>query len=137
MPLGITGARTGADDAQIAELWKVMRGKAMRYKDFHHGDCIGVDAQAHVIAEELGLRVTIHPPTDSTYRANCRADITLPPKPYRDRNLSIVLAVSHLIVVPSGLEEDQDRSGTWQTYRMAKRMAKPITIIYPGGRLAL
>jgi hypothetical protein len=65
---------------------------------FRHRDCIGADAQPHVIAKATGFRVVIHPPSDGSKRAFCQGDAVLTPRPYLVRNRRIVDASSVLIL---------------------------------------
>lgn len=131
--IGITGTRKGWTDNQRAEVCMYLS----KWEDvepgrlFHHGDCVGVDAEAHEAATNLGYVTVSHPPQDSRLRAWCEADVTMPPKPYMDRNRDIVKAVSVLIVVPEGTEADHPRSGTWATYRMAVRTGVETVVIMP------
>src|SRR2546421_1503 len=59
--------------------------------EFHHGDCIGVDAFAHDVAYDLGYYIFVHPPSDPKFRAfkGARSDPRikiLEPRYYLDRN---------------------------------------------------
>lgn len=102
---------------------------------FHHGDCVGSDLQAHnTIKKHTSAKVCVHPPEVQTKRAFAKgATFTYDPLPYLVRNKNIVNRCSLLIATPSGPEEL--RSGTWSTVRYAKRIARPVTIIYPDGSL--
>jgi hypothetical protein len=134
MPFGITGTRQGCLDPKQAEgMYRAMFEQAQHHEWFHHGDCIGVDAEAHKIAVEFDVRVHIHPAVGRRLRAFCQGDLVSPPKSAMDRNRDIVVESDHLIVVPPGAEKDFPRSGTWATYRIARRLSIPTTIIYPGG----
>jgi hypothetical protein len=140
--VGITGSRNGADQGQLGilsdrlSLLCITAGATVeRY--FHHGDCVGVDDQAHVLAIGLNYRIYVHPPTNRTLRAyvnrtplwNPAHDLVWPPKPYLERNLDIINAVSLLFVVPDGPE--RPRSGTWSTYRAAIRLGVTTVLIPP------
>jgi len=131
--IGITGTRKGWTLGQNAEvkraLW-VANTRALRAV-FHHGDCVGVDEQAHGAATNQGFITVSHPPSDPTFRAWCNADIVHHPRPYMTRNRDIVDAVSLLLVVPEGPETDNPRSGTWATYRMAVQDGVKTVVIMP------
>ena len=98
---------------------------------FHHGDCIGADAEAHLLASDAFQRIVIHPPTDKKYAANilendhvCR----LSPRAYLDRNHDIVDACALVIAAPMTMNE-QPRSGTWATVRYARSTQTPVIIL--------
>lgn len=104
--------------------------------EFHHGDCIGADAEAHNLMERLhGVRIWVHPPEDTKKRAFCKGTnvVFLPAKPYIERNHDIVDACKLLVACPEGPE--RRRSGTWATVRYAQRIGKPVTIIMPDGQI--
>ena len=76
--LGFTGTRSGMTEAQKWQLETFLRDYASHRKNtdlvFHHGDCIGADAEAHTIAKKIGFRVCVHPSTLTKQRAWCEAD---------------------------------------------------------------
>jgi hypothetical protein len=103
--------------------------------EFHHGDCIGADKNAHdAVRTHVGsvIRVIGHPPTNPSKRAFCECDRLLEEKEYLARNKDIVNASSALVVTPKEFEE-QKRSGTWSTYRYAKKQGIPIYLLLPDG----
>jgi hypothetical protein len=101
---------------------------------FHHGDCVGADAEAHAIALERSLRIYLHPPDVDAKRAFCpEASFTFAPRPYLERNRAIVNACRVLIAAPSQSAEVL-RSGTWATVRYARRTRRlHIYILEPLG----
>lgn len=141
--VGFTGTRQGMSDQQLDAFVRLVRANFMsEMSEFHHGDCVGSDAQAHeIVATMLRGRgegyVYIHPPTESKYRALCNSQprIILQPKPYLERDRDIVDACDILIATPKeqppiptgkGL-----RGGTWYTIRYARKVGKLHYIIYP------
>lgn len=126
MRIGFTGTRYGMSTRQKLELRKKLAGAT----EFHHGDCVGADAEADEIARDLDVGVVIHPPEDPKQRAFCRqpGDLILRPKPYLDRNKDIVNSVDLLIAAPRTMEEEV-RSGTWSTIRYARRINKQLVIL--------
>jgi hypothetical protein len=96
--------------------------------EFHHGDCVGADAQAHLIANPY-TTVIIHPPLADRLRAGCDPSYgsILTPKPYLERNHDIVDACDLLIAAPVGPEIQ--RSGTWATVRYARSIGRPTITI--------
>lgn len=112
--------------AQEATLKKVLT-KVFEYRglahEFHHGDCVGADEQAHQLLKWMRtardtprVRVILHPPDNPSKRANCRADEVRKALPYLERNKEIVDETQFLIATPKGTEEEL-RSGTWATMR--------------------
>jgi predicted Rossmann fold nucleotide-binding protein DprA/Smf involved in DNA uptake len=128
---GFTGTSRGMSEAQKNRVRNFLSNKK---GEFHHGDCIGADDEAHDIAVELGLGAVIHPPINSVYRAWKQGWITKGPLPYLDRNKVIVRSTEILIATPGEMVE-QLRSGTWSTIRYARKLERPICIIYPNGNL--
>jgi len=130
--VGFTGTQRGLTSAQLEQLRYVLTKLQPQIAEFHHGDCVGADAQAHQIAKELGLFVAIHPPSDSRKQAHCVGGRTYPPKPYLDRNHDIV-DISYLLIGGSGTPDETIRSGTWATIRYGKKSQKKVLVIFPDG----
>jgi hypothetical protein len=144
MPLikiGFTGTQRGMSLSQHDALRGFLLGATLGYEnaEFHHGDCIGADAQAHDIAYSLRLSLVIHPPEDDKKRAwkgsTASAIRIFPVLDYRDRNRMIVSSTDLLVAAPKMFKEEQ-RSGTWMTIRMARIAKKPVFIIWPDGTFA-
>jgi hypothetical protein len=98
----------------------------------HNGDCVGSDRNAAHRWQMDGGKLHLHPPDRDTKRAFLVADVTEPPKPYLDRNSDIVARCGILVATPAEMFE-QLRSGTWATVRRARKLGKPIFIIWPDG----
>ena len=132
--VGFTGTRTGMTKAQREAVQRELAadGKDAPVIEFHHGDCVGADAQAHEIAVESKISVFLHPPTGDKLRAFCESDFAYVPKPYLDRNKDIVNDTDYMLACPRG--EETVRSGTWATIRYAVSKGKLVLIIYPDGR---
>lgn len=128
--IGFTGTRKGMTSAQAAGVRHELVVAGATW--LHHGDCLGADAQAHSIAVDLGIETEIHPPIGNSARAFCVGTITRRTEPYADRNRNIVSATALLIAASVEMQEEQ-RSGTWSTVRYARRMGKPVVIIWPDG----
>jgi hypothetical protein len=132
MRIGFTGTRRGLTPLQINALRDQI--VALGADWFHHGDCVGADAVAHSLARVLGLRVSIHPPTDPRQRAFCEgADRVCPEEPYLDRNHRIVRETDVLIACPGERQEVLRGSGTWSTVRYARKQGRPVIIVLPEG----
>lgn len=129
--VGFTGTQRGLTALQAAALAALLATWPRGW--FHHGDCIGADAQAHAIALELGWYVELHPPTDPKKRAFCKgATVVRPTLPYLVRNQNIVTASAVMIATPGEFEE-QLRSGTWSTVRRSRKAERPLALVYPDG----
>jgi hypothetical protein len=123
MKIGFTGTQHGMSKFQKKLLRRLLDNDL---DEFHHGDCVGADAEAHNIAdtERCACAIVIHPPSDSRKRAFKKVhdqDQMIKPKPYIQRNKDIVNAVDLLIAAPRSNKEEL-RSGTWSTVRYAKKI---------------
>lgn len=132
MNVGFTGTQRGMTPAQYDTVWGLLCYRAPG--DFHHGDCIGADAQAAHLAKHAGMRIICHPPDNDSKRAFVSADVTWPAAPYLDRNKAIVNRSEELIATPGEVEE-QLRSGTWSTVRYARKQGKRVLLVLPDGSL--
>lgn len=99
---------------------------------------IGADADFHAILVELGIASAIYPCTIASKRAHCRlgpAGGTIHvPQPPLERNCIMVRRCNVLIATPRGFAEEL-RSGTWATIRFARKIGRPIRVVWPDGRL--
>jgi hypothetical protein len=128
--IGFTGTRMGMTQKQKELLKTVL----LKYRDpnevneFHHGDCIGSDEEAHEIAYALGFWIVTHPPKDPKARAFQIGHCEKPPKPYIERDHDIVDACDWLVAAPKAMKEVL-RSGTWATVRYARKQGKTIIML--------
>ncbi len=130
MNIGITGTRYGTTHEQLQEgVLIILREEP---DEVHHGDCVGADAEVHH-AVGYDQWIVKHPPIDSKHRAWCEGGLCRDPLPYHVRNHNIVDETDLLLAFPDGPE--RLRSGTWSTVRYAEATGKPVTIIYPDGRI--
>lgn len=144
MNIGFTGTRRGLSEAQWHWLKRIIRERIFRGSPcdshtFHHGCCVGADAQAHGIVRDITkdgfIRIAKigHPPLDTRHKSTIRDYEDLrPPAPYLDRNHDIVDECDLLIACPHGPEEMRG-SGTWATVRYARKQLRPIVFIWPDG----
>lgn len=152
MNIGFTGTQHGMTDKQKSgfedELARIVISDEDSWPTFHHGVCIGADEDAHFLAIESLLidSIHLHPPINTDKMSpliltdnyelhmaqNYIVDEVREPKDYLERNKDIVNASDVLIVVPGEFTE-QLRSGTWSTYRYAKKNGVPRIIIFPDG----
>jgi len=135
--IGFTGTSHGMTMAQIRKLRDILRQEYEESAEFHHGDCVGADATAHLLAVDIGYVIHIHPPVKDKARAFCDVDKRgkiHPVLPYLVRNREIVAASQMLIAAPEGFAEMYKYSGTWATVRYGHTAKLPITIIWPDSR---
>lgn len=129
MKYGFTGTRHGQTEAQKRTLGPCFRAD----DEWHHGDCVGSDEEAHIMARAAGADVVIHPPTADAMRAFCMGAKSIRPRrPYLQRNGDIVDETDHTVATPAEMEE-QKRGGTWSTIRYAQSRGKPCSVILPDG----
>lgn len=127
--IGFTGTQIGMNERQRNLLQRFM--DEHQPFEFHHGDCVGADAQSHRLALLYKAKIVIHPPEVNRKRAFCKNAYSIRiVEPYLDRNRSIVDETDVLIAIPKE-SQMQIRSGTWYTVRYARKKNKPVYIIYP------
>lgn len=130
MKMGFTGTQRGMTAKQLREFREMLHyGMPV---EFHHGDCIGADEEAHnsVMIHSWPCTIYIHPPCIPSKRAFCQGAVILEPRPYLERNHSIVDHCDVLVAAPKESTE-QLRSGTWATVRYARKVGKHVRIIFP------
>lgn len=155
MRLGYTGTQNGMNSFQKAEFILLLN----RYMPtaFHHGDCIGADAQAHFLFldwhcehDTISRRIVVHTPVLKGKIAWCGVVAKYPvgmaakllacanpviilncePKPYLERNKDIVDESDVMIACPKEVEHTL-RSGTWATIRYSWKQKKETIVIPP------
>jgi hypothetical protein len=101
--------------------------------ELHHGDCQGADMQIDLIAHSLHLDVIVHPPENPRLRAWCiGAAEYRPPAPYLERDRAIVGECDLLIAAPKE-PVDSARSGTWYAINYARKIGRPVIMVYRSG----
>lgn len=130
MKIGFTGTSRGATAQQVDSLGLLL--ERLSPEEIHLGDCIGADAQAHAVARRIGLRTVGHLPSDPKKRAHCTYHEEREALPYKERNQAIAAETDALIAC-SLLPKEINRSGTWHTIRCARKLGRPIWIIWPDG----
>ncbi len=130
MHIGFSGSQKGMTQRQKDTLAMLLFNFKPNWDYFHHGDCIGADAEAHDIAVAEAFTIIIHPPDDDKKRAFKEGFSVMRPRPYLERNKDIVMSCQILIAAPETMFEEQ-RSGTWATTRFAQKSTPPIIILAP------
>lgn len=132
--VGFTGTHHGMTPGQLARLRDYILQLAPDV--FHHGMCIGADAEAHNLVRELFPHCQIigHAGVNSNgvcpTRAEVHCDLVLEPRPYLIRDKHIVNAVRCMLAAPATRDE-MLRSGTWATVRYARKVNRLTYMVYP------
>jgi hypothetical protein len=129
--IGMTGTREGMTAAQKLTFAKIIGQSMKNTKVFHHGDCLGADADGHDMAVELGIETHVHPPIKTEVRAYKEGTYMAEPDGYFARNRDIVNASDLMVATP--VTDFETKGGTWYTINYAKKMNKPLIIISPDG----
>jgi len=128
--LGFTGTRRGMTPLQKEEF----KGFLYDYKpaEFHHGDCVGADAEAHELVRRMfpKCHIIIHPCDIEAQRAHCSGDLILPVRPPLARNRNIVNTCAQMFAAP-GTKHETTRSGTWATVRYSTFYKVPLILALP------
>lgn len=151
--IGFTGTRQGMSADQLSVLRERLSPPTTNwgmFSEFHHGDCVGADEEAHDMIRVLlarhwpmAVRIVIHPPSDERWRAHCDALMdyrellnvrVLDEKGYLERDRDIVDATDMLIGCPASVDL-RSHGGTAYTLRYALALKKPVIIIWPDGRV--
>ncbi len=129
MKIGFTGTQQGMSDKQTIQFHALILDRFF-FTEFHHGDCIGADEEAHILVREFlpEVKIVVHPPINPQKRAYCEGDVVLPKMDYLARNKNIVNATDILLATPKTLEEEL-RSGTWSTIRYARKLNREVYIL--------
>lgn len=110
--IGFTGTREGLKPMQLDSLFmyvnllttKIVNPEFVNDRIvFHHGDCVGADAEFHNLLRKYfdsTSYIVIHPQIDSSLRAWCKGDFMHDPKPYLKRNEYIVQCTQMLLACP-------------------------------------
>jgi len=133
--IGITGTRQEPSPGQHRALWLLLDELLVPGIQLAHGSCKGFDELAHRFAMGLGYTVHVLPGSSPQWVADCEGHFVYPRAPNLVRDKRIVGMCTRLIAGPSGPEAAHPGSGTWATVRMARREGKPVTLIWPDGRV--
>lgn len=134
--VGFTGTRKGITKPQVIRITQALYSLGTTW--FVHGGAIGCDRIAHWIATEAGIKTRIRPATgfDPAWLTpevpDTFVDEVLPEKPPLERNRDIVNDAQYMLACPFTYGEEL-KSGTWMTIRYARKLHKPLAIIWPDG----
>jgi hypothetical protein len=134
--VGFTGTRDGMTNAQREALSSILGEWADSSSEFHHGCCVGADAEAHRIHRERSKAPIIGwtgPNDEQRGVADHQLDEVRPRQSsFFARNRSIVNAVDVMIATPRYMWEE-DKGGTWYTIRYARKVGRTIYVAWPDG----
>lgn len=138
--VGFTGTRGGMTPQQRDKLMnicaRVLSQDSML--EFHHGCCIGADAEAHRMVyegfHEECRRIVGHPCNLSAQREHTLEGFfdMYPERPPLTRNRWIAANVDILIAMP-GTSYEVRRSGTWATIRYRRAEQRQMYVVFPSG----
>lgn len=131
--IGFTGTRTGMNRYQIKQFENFFLPRKHLISEFHHGDCVGADEDAHYLLKMMEytkhIKIIIHPPVKRTTRAFCKGTFLLcEEKEYIERTHDIVDSCTLLLAAPKS-DIEEIRSGTWATVRYARSIGRDVLIL--------
>lgn len=140
MKIGISGSRTGMSDHQRRAFEEWIAENAEIITEFHHGMCVGADAEAHGIVRALtqtgqpGPLTPIHghPGFEDGHMMRAKLDVdtlhgqSLP----MDRNRAIADECDLMFFAPTFPE--RQRSGTWATFRYCRKKGYRVVMLARG-----
>lgn len=130
----LTATQEGLWFSQLISLKWVLTTNAVT--EVNHGDCVGGDAEGHLVAHAAGCLTNCYPSTLKHKRAWTAGHAYVhEPLPPLVRNRLMVDRGSMLIATPSGPE--RLRSGTWATVRYARKLQLPVDVIRPDGLIEM
>lgn len=137
MNIGFTGTRKGMTYAQYKTLKQLLSERLdVRFEERAvHGDCIGADAEFHVLIQKYypHVKIIIYPSNIKSTRAHCiGAEIVFEERDPLKRNHDIVDNCDILFATPHEAREIL-RSGTWAAIRYCRKIHHSIYVIWPNG----
>lgn len=134
--VGITGTREGCNEVQYVKLQNLVHLlKKQGAESAHHGDCIGVDHEFAIFADNCDYVTHCYPPTNDKFRAFHDSDWIYAEKDYMERDKDIVNVSQLMLCVPKTEKEMMRGSGTWATIRYCRKVDKTHIIILPSGQV--
>lgn len=140
MKVGFTGTREGmnAEQAQrVTEILRELRADIFE-SEFLHGNCIGADEQAAMIAGNLGYKLIAYPCNIPNMQSRIISHVSQPVEQPLVRNRHIVRDCDILIAAPKEHFEPEPRpgQGTWSTVRYTRKqnLKRKCVIVWPDGK---
>lgn len=139
-----TGTQKGMAAPQRDRFYRLVETIAREVGEFHHGDCIGGDSEAHGIVSSITKWwINIHPAVNAgpkrAHRTGPNVMMTWDEKPPLVRNQIMVECCHFLLATPQQMAEPERlrAGGTWYTIRHARKEGKPIIIVWPNGTIKI
>lgn len=132
--VGFSGTRQGLTPAQVTALGDILANHIHPTR-VRHGRAKGADAELARIVRSMfpSCWIIAHPCNLYwSQDVTAPADEVLTAEEPLVRNQHIVDGVDVMVICPQGMQEEQ-RSGTWATYRYARKVGKPLWVVYPDG----
>lgn len=109
-------------------------------EEFHHGDCVGSDENAHNIIRLIApdCEICVHPPVREMHRAYCEGDVDFVQMDYIARNQEIVDFSDVVVACIHEFIKGQARSGAndpWRAIEYAKSQKIHTIIINNEGKV--
>lgn len=135
MIIGFTGRRDGMSRAQMEGVRRILLDGREGFAAVSglHGDAIGADAEFDALCKSLGIPTACLPCAYVNMRSFVAKPIAEATNPMA-RNRNIVKRCEFLIAAPPTMEE-QDKGGTWNTIRMARKANKRVIVVLPDGEV--
>ena len=135
-----TGTRQGLTPEQHKGLYDLVLSVLYDIDEIRHGGAVGADTQFHSIVGHIGAldKVIVYPSNvngarGALARLEGQAWRVEPAMDPLVRNKLMVALSDHIFAAPYTFHEIT-RSGTWSTIRYARRVRRPVTIVWPDGR---
>lgn len=137
MKICFTGTRQGMSDVQrdrVAIVFQQLR-RPNETSYLLHGACHGADREAHPLVQFREMFPSNREQRDWANKVRQSGDIVHEINIFPiDRNHQTVDKCNAVVAAPNESNEVL-RSGTWATIRYARKMKKPLYIVYPDGDL--
>jgi hypothetical protein len=122
---------------QLQRFQTFVQAEAM--SEFHDGDCVGADDQAHRLVDHYRyltkqkIKMHGHPCNIDAQRAWNEFDVEHQAKAPLQRNRDIVACSEVVYAAPKEFEEQMRGSGTWATMRYCVRQGVKLVVVWPDG----
>lgn len=135
--LTFSGTRNGMTESQLRACENIL--KALQPARVRHGGCHGADREFHVIARDYPRY--IHPgdrgqqlwAVKEGFLVPTRDFVFEPTENHIQRDKLMIDLSTHVLATPKGVVEQMRGSGTWVSIRYAKKLKRPLFVVWPDG----